>query len=105
MEKLPKQIENRIAEINSMLPKINELSDYAWTYAGGTWPYMVDIEPIEIKGLKVIIRAKNQKDERSNYITKDIFDAKKTDLFDENGLIHLKDSLSVILKAFKKALK
>lgn len=104
MKKLPKQIENRIAEINAMIPKINELGDYAWTYAGGTWPYMVDIEPIEIKGLKVIIKAKNQKDERSNYITKDIFDAKKTDLFDENGLIHLKESLSVILKAFKKAL-
>ena len=104
MKKLPKSIENRIAEINAMIPKINELSDYAWTYAGGTWPYMVDIEPIEIKGLKIIIKAKNQKDERSNYITKDIFDAKKTDLFDENGLIHLKESLSVILKAFKKAL-
>jgi hypothetical protein len=105
MKKLPKSIETRISEINAMIPQVNELGDYAWTYDGGTWPYMVDIEPIETKGLKVIIRAKNQKDQRSNYITKDTFNAKKTDLFDENGLVHLKHSLSVILKAFKQALK
>jgi hypothetical protein len=105
MKKLPKSIEIRIAEINAMIPKVNELENYAWTYAGGTWPYMVDINPIEIKGLKVIIKAKDQKAGRSNYITKDTFNAKKTGYFDENGLIHLKESLSVILKSFKQALK
>ena len=39
MQKLPKSIETRINEINSLIPAINALSDFAWTYAGGTWPY------------------------------------------------------------------
>ena len=103
MQKLPKSIETRINEINSMLPAINELSDFAYTYAGGTWPYYVNIDPIAINGLKVTIKAKDQK-ARFNYIDKQTYKATDTDYFSDKGIIALKADLGIILKAFKKAL-
>jgi hypothetical protein len=101
MEKLPKQIENRIAEINAMLPKISNLENYVYTYAGGTWPYLINIEPIQINGLKVIIKAMEEKvNYKTNYITREAYKASDADSLD-----CLKYDLSVILRAFKKALK
>jgi hypothetical protein len=101
MQKLPKQIETRIAEINAMLPKISNLENYVYTYAGGSWPYLINIEPIEINGLKVIIKAMDEKvNYKSNYITREAYKVS-----DEDSLENLKYDLSIILKAFKKALK
>lgn len=104
MKKLPKSIETRINEINSMIPVINDLSDFAYTYAGGTWPYYVDIEPITINGLKVTIKAKDPK-AGHNYIDKQTYKATDSDYFSDKGIIALKIDLGIILKAFKKALK
>lgn len=105
MKKLPKAIETRINEINSMIPQIDALGDFAWTYAGGTWPYQVDIKPIQVNGLKVKIEAKDQKNPSYNYITKATYKATDLEYFSDKGLIALKIDLSVILKAFKKAIK
>lgn len=104
MKKLPKSIETRIAEINAMIPQIDNLGNYAWTYNGGTWPSLVNIEPIQVNGLKVTITAKDQKFTKDNFITKQTYKANNLDMFADNGLTGLKYDLSVILKAFKKAL-
>ena len=104
MKKLPKSIETRIAEINAMLPQVEILDEIPYTYNGGTWPYYVEIQPIEIKGIKVIIKAKNVNG-NYNYIDVRKYNANKNDYFSEDGINMLKYDLSVILKAFKKALK
>lgn len=105
MKKLPKSIESRINEINSMLPQVDALGDFAWTYAGGTWPYQVDIEAIQVDGLTVTIKAKDQKNNRWNFITLETYDVTDCDYFSCTGLTGLKHDLSIIFKAFKKALK
>jgi hypothetical protein len=104
MKKLPKSIENRINEINALIPLVDQLGDFAYTYNGGTYPYHVDIVPIIVNGLKVRIKAKDTK-WNHNYINDQKYNANNNDYFAENGLIGLKYDLSVILKAFKKALK
>lgn len=104
MKKLSKAIETRINLINSMLPQIENLDEIPFTYNGGTWPYYVEIQPIEIKGLKVIIKAQDLKS-KNNYINAQEYNANNTDYFAENGLNGLKYDLSVILKAFKTALR
>jgi len=101
MKKLPKQIENRISEINAMIPQVDNLENYVYTYAGGTWPYLINIDPIEINGLKVVIKSMDEKvNYKTNYITREAYKAS-----DPDSLDCLKYDLSVILKAFKKALK
>jgi hypothetical protein len=101
MKKLPKSIENRINEINQLIPLVDKLGDFAYTYAGGTWPYKVDIKPIEINKLKVIIKAKNPVNVNSNdFLVNEIYNT--NDFYNMDAL---KYDLSVILKAFKKALK
>lgn len=104
MKKLPKAIETRISEINTLIPQVDTLNEYAYTYAGGTWPYHVDIKPIQVNGLKVTIEAKDPKWSH-NYIDKQNYKASDLDAFSEKGLVMLKEDLSVILKALKKALK
>jgi hypothetical protein len=99
MQKIPKQIENRILEINAMLPQIDNLDQFVYTYAGGTWPYIINIDPIQINGFKITIKAKNQK-YGHNYINEETYKADN-----EYNLENLKYDLSVILRAFKKALK
>jgi hypothetical protein len=91
-------IKNKINEINSLIPLVDQLESFVYTYAGGTWPYMIDINPIQIDGDKVIITAKaigkNDFISDQSYSTKDYF-----------SLDELKYDLATILKAFKKALK
>jgi hypothetical protein len=104
MKKLPKAIETRINEINDMLHQVDAQEEYAYTYAGGTWPYHVDIKPIQVNGLKVTIEAKDPKWSH-NYIDRQTYKASDLDTFSEKGLVMLKEDLSIILKALKKALK
>lgn len=91
-------IKNRINDINNMIPLVDQLDHFVYTYAGGTWPYIINIDPIQINGDKVIIKAKeigkNDFISDQSYSTKDYF-----------SLDELKYDLATILKAFKKALK
>ena len=103
MKKLPKSIEKRINEINNLLLLTDQLGDFVYTYAGGTYPFYVDIQSIEIKDLKVVIKAKDPK-RKNNLINIEKYNCKKIDEFALNGLVHLKYDLSIILKALKKAL-
>jgi hypothetical protein len=101
MKTLPKSIENRINEINSMIPLIDQLDGFVYTYAGGTWPYKIDIKPIEINKSKVIIKAKNPVNiNSSDFLVNEIYNT--NDFYNTDAL---KYDLSVILRAFKKALK
>ena len=104
MKKLPKAIETRVNEINSLIHQVDGLSEYAYTYAGGTWPYHVDIKPIQVNGLKVTIEAKDPKWSH-NYIDKQTYKASDLDQFSEKGLVMLKADLRIILNALQKALK
>lgn len=103
MKKLPKAIETRINLINSMLPQIETLDHFVYTYAGGTWPYKIDIMPISINGLKVTIQANNKNASTESYIKKETYNLSGINLMSDH-IESLKYDLSVILKAFKKAL-
>lgn len=103
MKNLPSATLSRINEINALLPLIDDLGASVYTYAGGTYPYLIDLYPIEVNGLKVIIQSK--KAGHNDYVLKETYKANKVDAFALNGLTALKYDLSVILKAFKQALK
>ena len=106
-----KALLKKIEEINSMLPAVNDAADIPITYAGGTWPYYVQIKPIEVKNQFVTIRPSD--DASSSYCsrytyfkTKERFNMnKKSIMGDENCAEHLKYTLNIILKAFKKVTK
>jgi hypothetical protein len=91
-------IKNKINEINSLIPLVDQLDHFVYTYAGGTWPYMIDINPIQIEGDKVIITAKAIG--KNDFITDQNYNTDEYYSLDE-----LKYDLATILKAFKKALK
>jgi hypothetical protein len=102
-----KAVFKKIEEINSMIEKINDLGDIPVTYAGGTWPYYVQIKPIEVKNQFVTIRpADNVYLKYSYFETKERYNINKKSLCgDEFCAKHLNYTLNIILKAFKKSLK
>ena len=99
-----KALLKKIEEINSMLEAVNDASDIPTTYAGGTWPYYVLIEPIEVKNQFVTIRSAI---DRHSFIEgKERYNMNKTSVMgDQYCAEHLKYTLNIILKAFKKATK
>jgi hypothetical protein len=105
-----KALLKKIEEINSMLPAVNDAGDIPLTYAGGTWPYYVQIKPIEVKNQFVTIRPSD--DASSSYCsrytyfkTKERYNMNKKDVCDDYGSKHLNYTLNIILKAFKKVTK
>ena len=105
-----KALLKKIEEINAMLPSVNDAGDIPLTDAGGTWPYYVQIKPIEVKNQFVTIRPSD--DASSSYCsrytyfkTKERFNMnKKSIMGDENCAKHLNYTLNIILKAFKKVI-
>ncbi len=97
---LSKATLRKIEEINSMIETVNNASDFAYTYDGGTYPSIVSIKPIEIKNQFVTI----SDDKNGNYIGgKMRFNTNKKSMFnDANCSGHLNHFLNTILKAFKK---
>ena len=103
-----KALLKKIEEINSMLPAVNDAADIPITYAGGTWPYYVQIEPIEVKNQFVTIRPSLMPDfpiRYSYFETKERYNMNKKDVCDDYGSKHLNYTLNIILKAFKKVTK
>ena len=103
-----KALLKKIEEINSMLPAVNDAGDIPLTYAGGTWPYYVQIEPIEVKNQFVTIRPSLMPDfpiRYSYFETKERYNMNKKDVCDDYGSKHLNYTLNIILKAFKKVTK
>jgi hypothetical protein len=100
-KKVSKSILDRINLINSLIPKIEESENFAYTYAGGTYPYQVRIKPITVKNQFVTIENNG-----GTFIrTKERFNINNKEHFEECGLYELKNSLSIILKAFKAVIK
>ena len=103
-----KALLKKIEEINSMLPAVNDAGDIPLTYAGGTWPYYVQIKPIEVKNQFVTIRPSLMPDfpiRYSYFETKERYNMNKKDVCDDYGSKHLNYTLNIILKAFKKVTK
>lgn len=99
-----KKLIQKIEQINAMIEAVNNAEEIPVTYAGGTWPYYVVIEPIIISGKFVTIRsAINQ---NSFIERKERFNLNKVSTFgDENCAKHLSYTLNIILKSFKSVIK
>lgn len=98
---MKKAILNRINEINSLIEEVKSLDSTPTTYDGGTFPYEIDIEGIEIKNQFVYI---NENKSRYSYGFEKRYNTNLQDN-DLYGLPALKHHLSVILKTFKKEIK
>lgn len=102
-----KSLLKKIDLINSMIDQVNELNETPVTYAGGTWPYYVQIKPIEVKNQFVTIRPADEVYLKYSYFeTKERYNMNKKSICgDEYCAKHLNYTLNIILKAFKKSLK
>ena len=93
-----KSIMNRILAINEMLPTVLNADEIPVSYAGGTWPYYIELTaPIVVQNQFVYIS--ENKGENS-------YDFKKRyNVNDEDSLDQLKYDLRVIKTAFNAAVK
>jgi hypothetical protein len=97
---MKKAILNRITQINALLPEIKKLDETPCTYDGGTWPFYIDINGIDIKNQFVYIRENKS---RNGYGFEKRYNVNKEEGF--GSLEELKWALSLILKTFKKEIK
>lgn len=104
MKKVSKQLAQRINDINEMMSKCNELGLMATTYAGGTFPYQVNIRPIVVSKSGQFVTIQTADASRYDYISKERFNVNDTDSFSFNGLTALKYSLNCIKRALEKEL-
>jgi hypothetical protein len=102
--KLPKALAERINEVNDLIKIATDECIYVTTYAGGTWPYVIDIKPISVNGKFVTIEAVNPKHPYA-YINKQRYCITKTDEFADNGLAELKYNVGIIRKALISAIR
>ena len=101
--KLPKALAERINEVNDLIKIATEECLYVTTYAGGTFPYIVDLKPISVNGKFVTIESANLN--QYSYLAKERFCITKTDTFDANGLADLKYNIAIIRRALQLAIK
>ena len=99
-----KKLLTKIEQINAMIEAVNNAEEIPVTYAGGTWPYYVVIEPITINGKFVTIRSAIS---QNSFIDgKERYNMNKVSTFgDQNCAKHLNYTLNTILKAFKNVTK
>lgn len=104
-KKFPIAIQRKVDAINSMLPQIELLDNLVYTYAGTTYPYLIDIKPIVIKNQFVTIES-NEGVSTMFIEKKERYNVNKVSMFgDDYCSKHLNYTLNIILKEFKKALK
>ena len=93
-----KAIMNRIIAINEMIPAVLNLDEVPTSYAGGTYPYYIDIKkPIVVSNQFVYIA-----EEKSSH---SYGFEKKYNVNNEGQLEQLKYDLSIIKRAFNQAIK
>jgi hypothetical protein len=102
MKKVSTSLTKRIEEINELMQQANELDCMVYTYGGGTYPYHVNIKPIEISEQFVYIEAVSQSNH--SFIRKERYNVNK-DAYSFNGLAHLKSDLTYIKRALVNAIK
>lgn len=99
-----KKLLTKIEQINAMIEAVNQSEEIPVTYAGGTWPYYVMIEPIQVKNQFVTIRSAIK---LNSFIDgKERYNMNKVSAFgDQNCAKHLNYTLNIILKSFKNVTK
>ena len=104
-----KKLIQKIEQINALIDAVNESENIPLTYAGGTWPYYVQIKPIEVKNQFVTIRPSDDMYfpiRYSYFETKERYNMNKKSICgDEFCAKHLNYTLNIILKSFKKVTK
>ena len=105
VKKFPISVQRRVDEINAMLPKVLDSSNYPSTYAGSTMEsYVVLKKPIEIKNQYVYINADKMRD---NYPFEKRYNVndREDNYMSSNGRQALMYDLGIIKRAFTKLLK
>ena len=102
MKKVSTQLAKRIDEINALIQQANELELTAYTYGGGTHPYIINLKPIVIKNQFVTIESTSES--HYDFISKERFNVTKDEFWDANGLVHLKSDLTYIKRALVNAI-
>ena len=93
-----KAIMNRVLAINEMLPSVVNADEIPTSYAGGTFPYYIDIRvPIVVFNQFVYIT-----EEKGSY---SYGFEKRYDVNNEGQLDESKYDLSIIKRAFNKVIK
>ena len=93
-----KAIINRIVAINEMLPSVLNADEIPTSYAGGTWPFIIDIQvPIVVSNQFVYIKEEKGMDCYG-------FE-KRYNVNNEGQLDQLKYDLSIIKRAFNQVTK
>lgn len=105
LTKLPLAMRRKIDYINSVAAKIKQLENLVHTYDGGTFPYCIDINSIDItKNFVYIWKGENDTYLTSlphiNYVRFKIDTS--NDMFANEDLKH---TINLIAKEYKKALK
>lgn len=102
---MKKAILNRINQINALIPEIKKLDETPCTYDGGTWPFYIDINGIDIKNQFVYIRENKSRRliAEYGYGFEKRYNVNKEEGF--GSLEELKWALSLILRTFKKEIK
>lgn len=105
LTKLSLTIRKKIAYINEVAPKVNGLNnDLIYTYDGGTFPFCIDVESIDITGNFVYIWVNSN----DTYIDRTNITYQRFKIDTSNNVFaneDLKHTLNVIAKEYKKALK
>lgn len=105
LTKLPLALRRKIEYINSVSKQIKNLDNPVYTYDGGSFPYCIDINSIDITNYFVYIWIGNNdtylNNSNSVKYVKFTIDT-SNDIFANEELKHI---LNVIAKEYKKALK
>ncbi len=98
MKRFPNGIRKRITEINSMIDRVNQLNEIPCTYAGSTFPYLIQLTGnILIRNQFVYIQ-----EQKGNWNYG--FD-KRYNVNNEGSFEQLKYDLSIIYRTFRKELR
>jgi len=102
MKKVSTSLTKSITEINELIQIANDLELTAYTYGGGTHPYIVNIKQIVIKNQFVTIETASMS--QYDFIGKSRFNVDKLAIWEDNGLDALKYNLTHIKRAFINAI-
>jgi len=102
---MKKAILNRINQINALIPEIKKLDETPCTYDGGTFPFYIDINGIDVKNQFVYIRENKSRRliAEYGYGFEKRYNVNKQEGF--GSVEELKWALSLILRTFKKEIK
>ena len=97
-KRVSKAIMNRILAINEMIPSVVNADEIPTSYAGGTWPFIIDIQ-VPIVASNQFVYIKEEKGMHSYGFEK------RYNVNNEGQLDQLKYDLSIIKRAFNQVIK